>query len=76
MVCFRECSTDRDIGKEAVVGKVVDRPDQAYGMVYAENVASLCRRTEAGALVYVVTLPAASGGESQDPRLAAVGLTG
>jgi len=32
MVCFHQCGIDCDIGKEAVVGKVVDRPDQAYGL--------------------------------------------
>lgn len=32
MVCFHQCGRDCDIGKEAVVGKVVERPDQAYGL--------------------------------------------
>jgi dienelactone hydrolase len=30
-VCFHQCSCDCGSGKEAVVGKHVDRPDQAYG---------------------------------------------
>jgi dienelactone hydrolase len=32
MVCFHQCNIDCDLGKEAVVGKVVDRPAQAYGL--------------------------------------------
>jgi dienelactone hydrolase len=32
MVCFHQCFTDCDIGKESVVGKVVERPDQAYAL--------------------------------------------
>jgi len=31
MVCFHQCNCDCDIGKEAVVGKMISRPDQAYG---------------------------------------------
>ncbi|MEW6686197.1 MAG: acetylxylan esterase [Candidatus Edwardsbacteria bacterium] len=32
MVCYHQCFCDCDIGKEAVVGKMVQRPDQAYGL--------------------------------------------
>lgn len=32
VVCFHQCGRDCDIGKESVVGKAVDRPDQAYGL--------------------------------------------
>jgi len=32
MVCFHQCFNDCDVGKEAVVGKAVARPDQAYGL--------------------------------------------
>jgi hypothetical protein len=32
VVCFHQCCVDCDLGKEAVVGKAVDRPDQAYGL--------------------------------------------
>jgi dienelactone hydrolase len=31
-ICFHQCCVHCDLGKEAVVGKVVDRPDQAYGL--------------------------------------------
>lgn len=31
MLCFHQCFLDCDIGKEAVVGKIIDRVDQAYG---------------------------------------------
>jgi|GEM_PF-1931591 len=32
VVCFHQCGRDCDIGKDAVVGKTVERPDQAYGL--------------------------------------------
>jgi dienelactone hydrolase len=32
IVAHHQCNMDCDLGKEAVVGKVVDRPDQAYGL--------------------------------------------
>jgi len=32
MVCWHQCSIDCDLGSDSVVGKVVDRPDQAYGL--------------------------------------------
>jgi len=31
MICFHQCNIDCTLGKEAVVGKVINRPDQAYG---------------------------------------------
>lgn len=31
MICYHQCFMDCELGKEAVVGKAVDRPDQAYG---------------------------------------------
>jgi dienelactone hydrolase len=31
-LCFHQCNCDCWIGKEAVVGRNVDRPDQAYGL--------------------------------------------
>ena len=32
MVCWHQCSIDCDLGSDSVVGKAVDRPDQAYGL--------------------------------------------
>ena len=32
MICYHQCNVDCHWGKEAVVGKVVERPDQAYGL--------------------------------------------
>jgi len=37
MVCFHQCNCDCDIGKEAVVGKMINRPDQAYGFELAQQ---------------------------------------
>ncbi len=31
MICFHQCNLDCALGKEAVAGKVVNRPDQVYG---------------------------------------------
>ena len=32
MLCNHQCNVDCHLGKEVVVGKVVDRPDQAFGL--------------------------------------------
>jgi dienelactone hydrolase len=37
MIAFHQCNVDCTFGKEAVVGKVIVRPDQAYGLELAQQ---------------------------------------
>lgn len=37
VIAHHQCNIDCDLGKEAVVGKVLERPDQAYGLELARR---------------------------------------